>query len=162
MTADALRQFDAIMPAPFGALGIRIRATAICGIDFLPPGTPPHAPQSAIAELAWSRLQAYLDDPDSTLDLPTEANGTPHQLRVWDEIRAIPRGRVLRYGQLSAKLGSSARAVGQACGANPLPLIVPCHRVVSAAGLGGFANARDGFLLDTKHWLLRHEGVLLA
>ena len=64
------------------------------------------------------------------------------------------------YGKLAADLGSAPRAVGQACGANPFPLIVPCHRVTSAAGLGGFANAREGWLLEVKRWLLAFEGAL--
>ena len=75
------------------------------------------------------------------------------------EIAAIPRGEVRTYGDLAKRLGSSARAVGQACGDNPVPIVVPCHRVVGANGIGGFAHAADGYLVATKRWLLAHEGI---
>ncbi|MCB1909924.1 MAG: methylated-DNA--[protein]-cysteine S-methyltransferase [Rhodocyclaceae bacterium] len=151
--------FSAILPAPFGALGIVSSATAIAGIHFLPPGTAAQAPRDEVSASACDQLARYLRDPDWRFDLPLAPHGTAHQLRVWAEIRRIPRGELRRYGELAARIGSAARAVGQACGANPLPIVVPCHRVVSASGLGGFANARTGYLMDTKLWLLRHEGA---
>ena len=83
------------------------------------------------------------------------------QLHVLKNINIeVPRGQVVSYGYIAKRLRSAARAVGQACGANPFPPIVPCHRVVSASGLGGFANNTDGFLIATKRWLLTHEGWL--
>lgn len=91
---------------------------------------------------------------------PSLNRGTPFQQRVWRAISEIPAGEIRTYGELSANIGGTARAVGQACGANPFPIVVPCHRVVAKTGIGGFANARDGWLLETKRWLLRHEGVL--
>ncbi|HEX9181099.1 MAG TPA: methylated-DNA--[protein]-cysteine S-methyltransferase, partial [Burkholderiales bacterium] len=90
--------------------------------------------------------------------LPLRAAGTDHQRRVWSALAAIPVGQTLSYGELAGTIGSSARAVGQACGANPLPLLVPCHRVVARdGGLGGFMGRRDGFALSVKRWLLEHE-----
>ena len=80
--------------------------------------------------------------------------------RVDSAIAAVSLGRTQRYGEIAKKLKSAPRAVGQACGRNPYPVIVPCHRVVGAGGLGGFAQARDGFLLEAKRWLLTHEGAL--
>lgn len=79
---------------------------------------------------------------------------------MWDIISTIPCGTVLTYSAIAEKLDSAPRAVGQACGANPHPLAVPCHRVVSIAGIGGFANATQGYQLDAKRWLLKNEGVL--
>jgi methylated-DNA-[protein]-cysteine S-methyltransferase len=76
---------------------------------------------------------------------------------VWAAIRAIPAGQVRAYGDLARSLGSAARAVGQACGANPFPILVPCHRDVAQHAIGGFAHARGGFLIDTKQWLIQHE-----
>jgi methylated-DNA-[protein]-cysteine S-methyltransferase len=80
---------------------------------------------------------------------------------VWARIAAIPRGETRRYGELAAALASAPRAVGQACGANWYPLIIPCHRVTAAGGLGGFArrDEGDGFQTGVKRWLLAHEGV---
>ena len=72
-------------------------------------------------------------------------------------MRAIPRGRTRTYGDIAAELGGEARAVGQACGDNCLPVVIPCHRVVAADGIGGFAHATSGYLLEAKRWLLMHE-----
>jgi methylated-DNA-[protein]-cysteine S-methyltransferase len=73
---------------------------------------------------------------------------------------AIPRGRTLTYGTIAKALGSAPRAVGQACGANRFPVAIPCHRVVAAAGVGGFAHHAQGFHVDIKRWLLRHERAI--
>lgn len=89
--------------------------------------------------------------------LPLEAHGTAFQRRVWAEMQKIPPGHVKTYGQIAKILNSSARAVGTACGANPLPILIPCHRVVGQNGLGGYSGG-DG--LDTKTSLLRLEGYL--
>jgi methylated-DNA-[protein]-cysteine S-methyltransferase len=83
--------------------------------------------------------------------------GTPFQLRVWHALMAIPAGQPATYGALAKRLGTGARAVGQACGANPLPILIPCHRVVAASGLGGFMHSAAGTPLDVKTWLLAHE-----
>jgi methylated-DNA-[protein]-cysteine S-methyltransferase len=72
-------------------------------------------------------------------------------------MRAIPRGRTRTYGEFARELGGEARAVGQACGDNRLPIVIPCHRVVAADGIGGFAHATDGYLIEAKRWLLLHE-----
>jgi methylated-DNA-[protein]-cysteine S-methyltransferase len=85
--------------------------------------------------------------------------GTPFQRRVWEAMRAIPPGRTRTYGDLAAELGTSPRAIGGACRANPCPIVVPCHRVVGATGLGGFAGDTSGHKVEVKRWLLRHEGV---
>jgi len=80
-----------------------------------------------------------------------------HQRRVWQRLRAIPAGNPISYSQLASDVGSGARAVANACRANWFPLVVPCHRVVAKSGLGGFAGHRDGWHLELKQWLLRHE-----
>ena len=149
--------FAAVVPTPFGALGIACDAERIHELVFLPPGSVPVAPGNALAALAAAQLEAWLADPDYPFALPLAVRGTPFQRRVWDAIAHIPRGQVRRYAQLAADLGSAARAVGQACGANPFPLIVPCHRVVATNGLGGFARDTGGHLLATKRWLLAFE-----
>lgn len=148
---------DAVLATPFGAFGINTDGACITALTFLPPGTPVQAPRSPVAARAAKQIEAWLQDPDTPFDLPLAPHGTPFQQRVWAAISAIPRGEVLTYGAMARSLGSAARAVGQACGANPYPLVVPCHRVVSAAGIGGFANARDGHLIATKKWLLALE-----
>ncbi len=149
--------FAAIIPAPFGALGITCTSDVITEIRFLPPGTAARAPTTAIARSAADQLKVWLQDASATFNLPLAPAGTPFQRRVWTAISAIPAGERRSYGDISTELGSAARAVGQACGANPYPIVVPCHRVVAKHALGGFANARGGFLIETKQWLLRHE-----
>ncbi|MDI3515710.1 MAG: methylated-DNA--[protein]-cysteine S-methyltransferase [Gammaproteobacteria bacterium] len=156
----ASRGFDAIIALPFGPFGIRTREGAIRELVFLPPGTALQAPRNATAGAAAHALREWIEDPDQPFPVPLADTGTPFRRRVWAAISAIPRGRTATYGALAAQLGSAPRAVGQACGANPFPLIVPCHRVTSAAGLGGFANAHDGWLLEVKRWLLAFEGAL--
>jgi methylated-DNA-[protein]-cysteine S-methyltransferase len=81
---------------------------------------------------------------------------------VWNAIAAIPPGRTRTYTDLARTLKTAPRPVGGACGANRLPLVIPCHRVVAARGIGGFMNARSGSPLEVKRWLLRHEGSALA
>jgi methylated-DNA-[protein]-cysteine S-methyltransferase len=75
-------------------------------------------------------------------------------------MQKIPRGETRTYGEVATTLGSAARAVGQACGENRLPIVIPCHRVVAAGGIGGFGHARGGYLLEAKRWLLGHERAL--
>lgn len=154
--------FDAILAAPFGRVGVRADSEAIREIVYLPPDTPLRAPQAALTLRLAAQLDAYYADPDSGFDVPLAPAGTAFQQRVWTAISAVPRGRVTTYGTLARDVQSVPRAVGQACGANWFPVVIPCHRVVAASGIGGFANHRDGYLLDVKHWLLRHEGVLLT
>ena len=152
------KDFDAVLTTPFGALGVRTEGDAIAEIRFLPPGTQALKPKTALAERACAQLAAYLADPKAGFSLPLKTAGTDFQRSVWRAIAAIPQGRTLTYGEIAKRLISAPRAVGQACSRNPYPVVVPCHRVVASdGGLGGFASATDGYLLDTKRWLLAHE-----
>ena len=149
--------YQAKLPVPFGILGIRCTGDALTGIDFLPANEKPQRATSAFAATVCEQLLRYLDDPDTEFSVPLELNGTAHQQKVWQALLDIPRGKTRSYGELAAELKSCAQAVGQACGANPIPIIIPCHRVVAKAGLGGFARHTVGEHLDTKRWLLAHE-----
>jgi len=152
--------YQAKLKAPFGVLGIRCTAEALTGIDFLPAGEKSQRATNMLAEAVCAQLLRYLENPDAQFSVPLELNGTAHQKKVWQAMLNIPRGQTRSYGELATELKSCAQAVGQACGANPIPVIVPCHRIVGKAGLGGFAHHRSGAHLDTKRWLLAHEGVL--
>ena len=154
--------YQAIVPAPGFALGVSCDDDEITGIEFL-EARPEVAPTTPLAAEAVRQLAAYLADPAFVFSLPLQAAGTPFQRRVWAQSAAIPLGRVETYGQLAKNIKNAPRAVGQACGANPYPLVVPCHRVIAAGGgLGGFNRHGGGFLLDVKRWLLHHEGIALA
>jgi len=152
--------YQAKLKTPFGVLGIRCSEDALTGIDFLPAGEKPQRATNMLAEAVCEQLLRYLENPDAQFSVPLELNGTAHQKKVWQAMLSIPRGQTRSYGELATELKSCAQAVGQACGANPIPVIVPCHRIVGKAGLGGFAHHRSGAHLDTKRWLLAHEGVL--
>ena len=153
------RRFDAVLATPFGSLGIRTEADLLAGISFLPDGVTPIEPTSPLAERACAQVERYLRDPGFRFRLPVKPAGTAFQRRVWDAIAAIAPGRTRSYGEIARELGSAPRAVGQACGENPYPLVIPCHRVVAAGGIGGFAHAGDGYLLRIKRWLLSHESA---
>ena len=160
-TSQNSHLFAAIVEAPFGAIGIRTEPGVIRELVYLPRHFNEKAPVDALSERAARQVERYLSEPDFRFDLPLAEAGTAFQRRVWAVISAIPRGDVLTYGQVAKLIRSAPRAVGQACGANWYPLVIPCHRVTAAGGLGGFSNHDDenGFHLGVKRWLLAHEGV---
>jgi methylated-DNA-[protein]-cysteine S-methyltransferase len=153
--------FSAIVPAPFGAIGVRTADGLLRQLVYLPPSHAALEPADKLAEQTALQLQRYFAEPDFRFELPLAEAGTPFQQRVWGAIASIPRGAVRTYGDVARLLRSAPRAVGQACGANWYPLAVPCHRVTATGGLGGFSNSADaaGFYLGVKRWLLAHEGV---
>ncbi len=152
-----MSDFNAVLSAPTFALGVRCNDDEVTEIVYLEPCAE-IKPQALLAKEAVRQLRAYLKDACFLFSLPLQPKGTPFQRRVWTGIVAIPLGATTSYGELAQTIGSGPRAVGNACGANPYPLVVPCHRVVAAnQGLGGFARQRGGFLLDVKRWLLAHE-----
>jgi methylated-DNA-[protein]-cysteine S-methyltransferase len=151
--------FEARLRTPFAVLGIRTEGDALAEIRFLPKASKGLAPQNDLAARACAQIGRYLADPEFRFDLPLARRGTEFQRRVWAKIAAISPGRTRRYGDLAQELRSAPRAVGQACGENPFPLVVPCHRVVAAAAIGGFAHSDGGFQLSVKRWLLSHEGA---
>lgn len=149
--------YDAVIAAPFGRLGIRTQGRRLIDIDFVPARAPLRAPRDAFTRRVCRELRAYFADPRHAPRLPLVLTGTAHQRRVWRALARIPAGEVRSYGEIARRLRSSARAVGGACRANPVPIVVPCHRVVARGGLGGFMGRRAGSPLDIKRWLLAHE-----
>lgn len=152
-----MHSYHAILPAPMCALGACFTGDALVRLDFLPKAVPLSRQLDDRSLHLADELNAYWRDPDHPFDLLFVPQGTPFQLRVWHALMQIPAGRPSTYGTLANQLGTAARAVGQACGANPLPILIPCHRVLAARGLGGFMHAASGAPLDVKNWLLAHE-----
>jgi len=147
------------MKTPFAVLGIRTTGGAVVGIEYLPRTVRPTAPDNALAERVVRQVERYLADPHFRFTLPLAAVGTPFRRRVWQALAGIPVGESRTYGELARLLHTAPRAVGGACGANVIALVVPCHRVVGSQGsLGGFMNAVDGDPITIKRWLLTHEG----
>jgi methylated-DNA-[protein]-cysteine S-methyltransferase len=153
--------FAAILPAPFGALGVRIENATLTMLEFLPPGTRSIASTDPLVAQLTAELTAYYADPGHRFRLPSMPPGTPFRQQVWRALCNIPTGSTQTYGDIARLIGSAPRAVGQAVGDNPLPILIPCHRVIAAdGGLGGFMHSRTGYSQDIKRWLLRHEHVL--
>jgi len=149
--------YQAKLAVPFGVLGIHCSDDVLTGITLLPASEKPLRATSKFARAVCEQLLQYVDDPNMCFTIPLQPHGTAHQQRVWQAMLAIPRGKTRSYGELAAELKSAAQAVGQACGANPIPVIIPCHRVVGKSGLGGFMHHASGSPLDIKRWLLAHE-----
>ena len=146
-------------PSPIGELLVVARGGRLSGVHVADHPRAPRADPGWVeggdtVEEARRQLGEYFAGTRTTFDLPLRAEGTDWQRKVWSALRMIPFGATRGYGELAAGLGSpgAARAVGRANGANPVTIVVPCHRVVAAGGLGGY-----GWGLGSKRWLLDHE-----
>ena len=146
---------------PFTGLEIRCNEEAVVSVDFVVQAQQESTPgdTTVLMQQVIQQINDYCQSPQRVFDLPLELQGTEFQQRVWRALQSIPSGQVKSYGALARELGTSARAVGNACRQNPMPLIIPCHRVVAKQGIGGFAGTTAGQVLDIKRQLLRHEGV---
>jgi methylated-DNA-[protein]-cysteine S-methyltransferase len=157
--APATATWSAKLRTPFAVLGVRSNGQALTEVAYLPLRERAQAPSDAIAECAVRELERWLRDVDYRFTVPLAPAGTPFQQRVWHAIGEIPCGQSRTYGELARSLASAPRSVGQACGSNPIALIIPCHRVIGSRGaLGGFMHAASGDPLAIKRWLLVHEG----
>jgi methylated-DNA-[protein]-cysteine S-methyltransferase len=149
--------YDVVVEFPVMKVGVKTRGERVVEIRYLPLSAPTISPANPLAEKAARQLEAYRANPDAKFDLPVVVEGTQLQKGVWRAMQAIARGRTRTYGDVAKQLGAQAKDVGQACGDNRLPLVIPCHRVVAANGIGGFAHATSGYLIEAKRWLLAHE-----
>jgi methylated-DNA-[protein]-cysteine S-methyltransferase len=157
--ADRKEGYAAVIAAPFGRLGIHAQE-ALTSIDFVSARIPLQSPRTPLARQVCAQLKAYFADPRTRFDLPLAPGGTQFQQRAWRALQRIPSGTARTYGELARTLKSAPRAVGGACRANPIPIVVPCHRVVAANGVGGFMGATRGRAMDIKRWLLEHEAAV--
>jgi methylated-DNA-[protein]-cysteine S-methyltransferase len=160
MTDASQNFYQAKLRAPFGVLGIRtIDDKCLINISFLSAQESILTPKkNSAAHLVCVQLQQYFDNPKYQFDLPIKLSGTAHQIKVWEALQKIPSGRPWSYGELSQQIDSSPRAVGTACGHNPIVIVIPCHRIIAANGqLGGFMGGKLDDPLSIKKWLLRHE-----
>ncbi|WP_456379759.1 methylated-DNA--[protein]-cysteine S-methyltransferase [Thiolapillus sp.] len=150
--------FQAACKAPFGWVAVATRGGAVCEVDIFQQQKPKTvAVDDPLAEEVCVALQRWFAGGGWPHDIPVAPAGTMFQKRVWHALQQIPAGETLTYGEVARKLGSGPRAVGGACRRNPVPLLVPCHRVVAANGDGGFAGHTDGRRMEIKRWLLSHE-----
>lgn len=145
--------YHASLSTPVGVLTATSNGTAITALSW--QMSPSQETRPELNE-AIAQLGAYFDGRLTAFDLPLAVEGSRFQRDVCDAMRAVPFGETLTYGDIAARLGAPAQAVGRACGGNPIPVIIPCHRVLGATSLGGFSAAGG---VETKVWLLRHEGA---
>ena len=162
-----------VMPSPVGYLYLQTCGDTVVGLEYNTRKRPGKKPLSKQQANIKKHIMSYFDVEKFTeksaekskekfkLDLNLELTGTTFKKRVWAVLQKIPAGKVKTYGEVAKQLNSSARAVGNACRANPIPLIVPCHRVIAKTGIGGFSGEINGASIDRKRWLLAHEGVSL-
>ncbi len=143
----------ASLMTPIGGVGLLEKDEHIVEVYWTDRSLPAETP---LLQRAVAQLQAYFDGSLTEFDLPLAPAGGDFQQAVMQALIAIPFGRTRTYGEIAKELGSYGQPVGAACGANPIPIIIPCHRVLSAQGLGGF-SARGG--VETKIALLKHEGA---
>ncbi len=152
--------FQAVVDTPFTRLGIRCHEGRLCRIDFLDRETKLKSPEADDVVEVICQLERYFNNPKGRFDLPLSLGGTHFQRSVWQAMQQIPVGETRSYGQIALLLKSSPRAVGGACRVNPCPIVVPCHRIIAANGLGGFDGQLVGEKMAIKRGLLTHEGAL--
>lgn len=139
-------------------IGLCFEKDLLSRVEYLSCGVKERLPVNSQASDIIEQFQLYFSEPGTSFSIPLNIKGTDHGQRVWHQLLRIPAGKVSTYGKIAQRVHSSARAVGGACRANPMPLVIPCHRVVAKDGLGGFAGQTSGRMLEVKRWLLTHEG----
>jgi methylated-DNA-[protein]-cysteine S-methyltransferase len=146
------------LESPLGRLTLFEENGRVTALDW--GGKRPSGEPSALLREAKRQLLQYFEGRQREFDLPLDPAGSPFERRVWELMSEIPHGETRSYGDLARDLGAMPRAVGQACGRNPLPILIPCHRVLAAGGrLGGYSGGKGA---ETKRRLLILEGALLV
>ena len=163
MSSIAYTQLDTVL-GPLLLVADDAGLRSICFATRTGPALPDpswHKDESRLRDTI-RQLRAYFAGELTTFDLPLVPEGTPFQLKVWERLCEIPYGETISYGELARRMGNpnAARAVGLANGANPIPIVIPCHRVIAKRGLGGFMGAVSGRELRVKEWLLAHEAAI--
>jgi methylated-DNA-[protein]-cysteine S-methyltransferase len=151
---------DMVLDTPIGRIGVQLAEDCVVRVDFVPGSVATKPAASAAGKCVAREFERYFGDATRRFSVPVAVTATPFQRRVWQELLEIPAGETRTYGELARHLDSGARAVGNACRCNPVPVIVPCHRVIGANGIGGYAGHDGGRFLARKRWLLTHEQVL--
>lgn len=149
-----------IINSPLGKMLIQIDNNALTRISYLPPTATLESSQTQTSSLVLAlskQLDAYFADPKFIFTIPINLEGTKLQKLIWQSLRDIPSGCTKTYGEIATQLNTGPRIIGNACRANPIPIIIPCHRIVGANNLGGYSGDKTGQLMDIKKWLLNHE-----
>lgn len=160
MNSD-ISQYDVIFTTEIATIGLQFEGARLIKIDYLDKKINKAATSKNAASVK-NKIEKYLLPRSKLKNIKVELllDVTPFQKKVLNQLQNIPYGEIRTYGEIAKILKTSARAVGNACRNNPIPLIIPCHRVVAANGIGGYDGATSGKLLDIKYQLLKHEGVV--
>ncbi len=145
--------------SPVGPLRLHLSDNHLTHVELLSTNATAQSSAETAHHPVCDELQAYFENSQYRFRIPVKNQGTPFQQRVWQALTQIPAGTTLTYGDLAKQLGTSARAVGNACRANPTPIVVPCHRIVAKQSLGDFAGKTAGKMITIKQWLLAHESA---
>lgn len=152
-----MEQQTSVLLPNIGHLMLCLTDKALSGLQFIEePISPPQSKLSLSHQIIFE-IEQYFKDPSFQFTVPLDVNGTLFQRQVWNELLKIPAGRTLSYGELAKTLNTSARAIGNACRHNPIPIFIPCHRVVAQNDIGGYCGKMKGQKLRIKKQLLLHE-----
>ena len=161
MDSDNRKEYAAVIDIPACTiprrLGVSMHGDVVTCIDFLAETEELKSPENSGAKKVVSELMSYFKNPSFRFTIQAQPAGSDFRKNVWKALKNIPTGDTRSYGDIADMLDSSARAVGGACRDNPVPIIIPCHRVIARNGFGGYSGKTDGWELEFKRWLLNHE-----
>lgn len=158
---NIMPSFDFVITSPIGPLGLKLSSRGLTQLVYCDSQQVLHMPTQGLALELAQQIDAYFNLELKQFDIPLDVQGTDYQNKVWREVSSIPYAQALTYGAIAKTLGTGARAVGNACRRNPVPLMIPCHRVVRLDQIGGYCGQTSGQSMQQKDWLLRHERSVL-
>jgi|WetSurMetagenome_2_1015567.scaffolds.fasta_scaffold48160_3 methylated-DNA-[protein]-cysteine S-methyltransferase len=149
--------YNSVIDSPVGKIGIKVANKKLVTLAFIKNDVPLLNSTSEFAHNVVQQLNLYFANPKYVFDIPLYLKGTPLHQRIWRRMLRIPSGTTVTYNDLAKQFDTNARVIGNACRANPVPIIVPCHRVVATNGPGGYCGKTKGEMLNIKMKLLAHE-----
>ena len=151
--------YQATVSTPIGKIGVRTSDDCLLAIDYLGNNDLIIKPKTIIAKETVEQVLCYFADPEFSFEILLSLNVTPFQETVLQALREVPVGKTQSYAELAQQLGAKPRSIGNACRKNPIPIVIPCHRIVASTSMGGCNDSIKNPFLEIKRWLLQHEGV---
>jgi methylated-DNA-[protein]-cysteine S-methyltransferase len=159
--SEISQNYEVIFTTDIATIGLQFAASKLIKVDYLNKNIQ-KIPSTELVESVKNKIEKYLDPHSKikNINVDVELNVTAFQEKVLNQLLLIPYGETRTYGEIAKSLNTSPRAVGNACRNNPVPIVIPCHRVVAANGIGGYSGVTEGALMDIKYRLLQLEGVV--